>query len=73
MAKEKKVSASNGNSKPFDRDQISVPTHLHVDMERTITALDLHVVKQGDRINDTNKRIDRLVDAISRAKKVKGI
>ncbi len=50
-----------------------VPTHLHIDIERTITALDLHMVKQKDRIDELNKRIDRLVDAISKAKKVKGI
>lgn len=50
-----------------------VPCHLHIDMEKTITALDLLAVKRDQRIIDTNKRIDRMVDAISRSRTVKGI
>ena len=67
MAKKKPVKASNGNGKPKDREHVrGVPPHLHVDMERTITALDLAIVKQAERI-------DRLVNATLTSKTVKGI
>ncbi len=62
MAKKKKMKKVEKEIPTPSPATKGVPTHLHMDMERTITALDLAIVKQSERI-------DRLVNVLSKGNK----